>query len=337
MLARALSYGIAGIDGFPVQVEVNITGGLPIFEIVGLPDAAVKESRERVRAALTNSGFQMPVARVIVNLAPADVRKAGPAYDLPIALALLSASDQLAQPLLADWLFLGELSLDGALSPVRGALSIVIAAQMAGIAKVVLPTANGAETACIERMQIYPADSLRTVVRHLQGETPIAPQCQTRFETLLAHAEIGQDFAQVHGQQHVKRGLEIAAAGGHNLLMSGPPGAGKTMLARCMPGILPNMTFDEALEVTRIYSVAGMLTPGAPLMTRRPFRAPHHSASAASMIGGGRDAHPGEMTLAHHGVLYLDEMPEFSGTVLEALRQPLEDGFVSVTRVQARQ
>lgn len=334
MLARTLSYGLSGVSGFAVNVEVYAAGGLPQLDIIGLPDASVKESRDRVSAAIVNSGYAMPISRLTVNLAPADVRKEGPAFDLPIAVAILMAANQIDPMDLTRTLLLGELSLDGTLHPVRGALPMVISASEAGIMDVILPAGNAEEVACIQGVRVYPAENLRQVVLHLKGKAPIPAQQQRSYQEILSSAACMMDLAQVQGQLAARRALEIAAAGGHNMLMIGVPGSGKTMLARCLPGILPPLTFSEALETTRIHSIAGKLRPGDGLMAARPFCAPHHSASVASLIGGGSNARPGEVSMAHNGVLFLDELPEFSRNALEALRQPLEDGVVSVTRVQ---
>ena len=334
MLAQTLGYGLSGVNGFAVKVEVYAAPGLPALEIIGLPDASVKESRDRVSAAIVNSGFAMPVARLTVNLAPADMKKEGPAFDLPIALGVMMASNQLYGVDLTKTLMLGELSLDGTLQPVRGALPMVISASEQGIESVILPEGNGQEVACIQGVKVYPARSLKQVVEHLRGKEPIPAQVQRSYQEILQETTIAVDMAQVQGQLAARRALEVAAAGGHNMLMIGVPGSGKTMLARCLPGILPPMSFDEALETTRIHSIAGRLRTGGGLMVTRPFCAPHHSASVASLIGGGSAAKPGEVSMAHNGVLFLDELPEFSRPALEALRQPLEDGVVSVTRVQ---
>ncbi len=335
MLCRVLSCGLRGIDGFAVTTEVNLMNGMPMFEIVGLPDASVKESRERVRAALKNSGFAFPGGRITVNLAPADLKKEGPAYDLPIALALLACSGVMAPQGLEQLCALGELSLDGGVRGVRGALPMVISARSRGVKAILLPKENLPEVRCIEGIDILGVDSLPSAVRHLRGEEMIPPMPVANYEDLLSRRRFPMDFSHVKGQHGAKRALEIAAAGGHNVLMIGPPGSGKTLLARCMPTILPDMSFEEALETTRIHSVAGTVPPTG-LLTQRPFRSPHHTASHASLVGGGANALPGEISKAHNGVLFLDELPEYRRDVLEALRQPLEDGFVTITRVSAQ-
>ncbi|MBQ6175010.1 MAG: YifB family Mg chelatase-like AAA ATPase [Clostridia bacterium] len=333
MLARTLGYGLSGVNGFAVTVEVYAANGLPALEIIGLPDASVKESRDRVSAAISNAGFAMPIARLTVNLAPADVKKEGPAFDLPIAVSILAATRQLPEQDMSRILMIGELSLDGSLHAVRGALPMVIGAHESGIEDVILPAGNAEEVACIQGIRVYPAHSLQEVVYHLRGKEHIPVQIQRTYQEIVNNTKPAVDMSQVQGQLGARRALEVAAAGGHNMLMIGVPGSGKTMLARCLPGILPPLTFEEALETTRIHSIAGKLQPGAGLMVTRPFSAPHHSASVASLIGGGTNAMPGAVSLSHNGVLFLDELPEFSKQALEALRQPLEDGIVSVTRV----
>ena len=335
MLAFVSSCGLSGIDGFGVDVEVNLAHGMPMFEIVGLPDASVKESRERVRAALKNSGYQFPAERLTVNLAPADLKKEGPAFDLPIALGMLVCMGIVPQEAVRETCVFGELSLDGSVKPVRGALPMVISALERGVKRVMLPAANVNEVSCIEGIGIYPVDALCGAARHFTGDLPIAPIQPVPYRTLISRRQYAEDFCHVKGQAKAKRALEIAAAGGHNVLMIGPPGSGKTLMARCMPTILPDMTFAEALETTRIHSVAG-LTPEEGLLTERPFRSPHHTASYASLIGGGQNALPGEISKSHNGCLYLDELPEYRRDVLEALRQPMEDGFVTITRVNAQ-
>ena len=334
MLARTLGYGLSGVTGFAVTVEVYSVSGIPTLEIIGLPDASVKESRDRVSAAIRNSGFLMPVARLTVNLAPADQKKEGPAFDLPIAVSILAASGQMPQTDFSGILMIGELSLDGTVHPVRGALPMVISASEQGVQEVLLPEDNAAEVACIQGIRVYPVRTLLQAVNHLRGKERIPAQIQRTYQEILSETRVAVDMAQVHGQVGARRALEVAAAGGHNMLMIGVPGSGKTMLARCLPGILPPMSFEEAMETTRIHSIAGKLPPGSGLMVTRPFSAPHHSASVASLIGGGSNAMPGAVSLSHNGVLFMDELPEFSRQALEALRQPLEDGTVSVTRVR---
>ena len=335
MLSRIESCGLTGINGFDVKVEINLSGGMPMFEIVGLPDASVKESRERVRAALKNSGFEFPNGRITVNLAPADLKKEGPAYDLAIALGLLGCSGKIDPDALKSICVIGELSLDGSLRPVRGALPMVIHARSRGIPAMLLPEENIPEVRCIEGIELLGAGSLLQAVRHLTGEERIIPAETVSYQSLLQDRTSDMDFCHVKGQKSAKRALEIAAAGGHNVLMVGPPGSGKTLMARCVPSILPDMTFDEALVTTRIHSVAGC-APESGLLTERPFRSPHHTASHVSLVGGGLHATPGEISKAHNGVLFLDELPEYRRDVLEALRQPMEDGFVTITRVSAQ-
>lgn len=337
ILAKVLTFGVSGVNGFPVHVEVFATGGMPMMEIIGLPDTSVRESKNRVSAAIANSGRGGSTARITVNLAPADIKKEGPSFDLPISLGVMIATDMLhpAPGIDPDQIaFFGELGLDGSIQPVNGVLPMVISAKENGIRTVVLPEKNAKEVSCIQGMQILPASCLSQVIVWLEQQTGIEEQEQTAFDTIRSEAHIGTDMCQIKGQKGARRAIEVAAAGGHNMLMIGVPGSGKTMLARCIPGILPPMSFEESLETTRIHSISGKLLPGSGLMVTRPFCAPHHNASVASLIGGGQDARPGEVSLAHNGVLFLDELPEFSRSALEALRQPLEDGVVSVARVK---
>jgi magnesium chelatase family protein len=334
MLAKVRSCALVGLDGELVEVEVDVSQAqLPSFTIVGLPDAAVQEAKERVRTAIRNSGARDLPRRVVVNLAPADLRKEGPTYDLAIAVGLLIASGQLVGDTSAA-VFLGELSLEGGVRHTQGVLPMTALARDRGITTVYVPREDAAEAALVEGVTVIPVGSLRELAAHLAGEARIAPFTPAERAEAAPDGWEGTDFRDIKGQEHVKRALEVAAAGGHNLIMSGPPGAGKTLMARALPGILPRMSPAESLEVTKIYSVAGRLPGGSPLIRSRPFRAPHHTISHAGLVGGGSQPRPGEISLAHRGVLFLDELPEFAQTVLEVLRQPLEDRLVTISRAR---
>lgn len=335
MLSTVLSCGRQGIEGYCMRVEVDVRDGLPMVDVVGLPDAAVRESRERVRTAVKNSGFVFPIAQITVNLAPADIKKEGPWYDLPIALGILASSGQVPPESLHGVLVLGALSLDGSVGEVTGALPMLLAARKAGIQRALLPVDNARQCACLSGIDLYPIADLRAAVGFLRGTNSLDCLKQIDYEESNEEAQNETDLSAMKGQYAARRALEIAASGGHNLLLIGTAGSGKTMLARCLPGILPRMNEQEALETTVIHSVVGDWTQGG-LMTHRPFSAPHHTTSAVALIGGGRMAAPGEISKAHNGVLFLDELPEFPRPLLEALRQPMEDGEVTVSRVNAR-
>ncbi len=332
MLARMYSQAVLGMDANPVAVETDLGRGLPAFSIVGLPDTAVRESKERVRSGITNSEYEFPLRRITVNLAPADIRKEGPAFDLPIALSLLAASGQLSGNRLDDYCAAGELSLDGTIRRINGALSISEGACRFRRKGLLVPAANADEAALVEGINVIGVETLRQAVDFLNGDLKLEPVRVDAKALLSVSANGGPDLSDVKGQAHARRALEVCAAGGHNMLMIGPPGSGKTMIARRLPSILPALTTREAVEITRIYSVAGRLTDGLPLITKRPFRSPHHTISNAGLAGGGGTPRPGEVSLSHHGVLFLDELPEFARAALETLRQPLEDSEVTISR-----
>ena len=336
MLATVLSSAMLGIDAYIVKVEVDVAGGMPAFSTVGLPDSAIKESRDRVTAAIKNSGFYFPPTRITANLAPADIRKAGSAFDLPIAIGVMAATNQVNPASLENVIILGELALDGSIRGIQGGLPIAIAAKENGIQDLIVPAENAREAAIVEGVNVYPATSLTDAAAFLNSEKEIAPEAHTlSTDEHNEHSEAHLDLLDVKGQEHVKRAIEVAAAGGHNLIMIGPPGSGKTMIAKRIPSILPKLSIDESLETTKIQSIIGILPSDTPLVVTRPYRSPHHTISDAGLIGGGKVPRPGEVSLAHNGVLFLDELPEFRRNVLEVMRQPLEDRQVTISRASA--